>query len=77
MPNVAVAGSNCYHFGFLNANKMKTATDFLDKGNYNNTTDMMIEFAKMHAVEILKKLSKTEMEYQRNIQYLYPLSNIK
>ena len=37
----------------------------------------MIEFAKLHAVEILKKLSKTEMEYQRNIQYVYPLSNIK
>ena len=39
--------------------------------------DAMIEFAKLHAVEILKKLSKTEMEYQRNIQYVYPLSNIK
>lgn len=37
----------------------------------------MIEFAKLHAVEILKKLSKTEIEYQRNIQYIYPLSNIK
>lgn len=22
MPNVAIAGSNCYHFGFLNANIM-------------------------------------------------------
>ena len=56
---------------------MKTAEEFFDEGNFNNVTDMLIEFAKMHAVEILKKLSKTEMEYQRNIQYVYPLSNIK
>ena len=23
MPNVAIAGSNCYHFGFLKTNKME------------------------------------------------------
>ena len=46
-------------------------------GTEQNYPEMMIEFAKMHAVEILKKLSKTEMEYQRNIQYVYPLLNIK
>ena len=43
----------------------------------HDALEAMIEFAKLHAVEILKKLSKTEMEYQRNIQYVYPLSNIK
>ena len=46
-------------------------------GTEQNYPEMMIEFAKLHAVEILKKLSKTEIEYQRNIQYVYPLSNIK
>ena len=46
-------------------------------GTEQNYPEMMIEFAKLHAVEILKKLSKTEMEYQRNIQYVYPLLNIK
>ena len=45
--------------------------------NHRDVKTAMIEFAKLHAVEILKKLSKTEMEYQRNIQYVYPLSNIK
>ena len=46
-------------------------------GTEQNYPEMMIEFAKLHAIEILKKLSKTEMEYQRNIQYVYSLSNIK
>ena len=71
-------------------NNMITAEEFLNKDYFYiiidirespiNPTDIsraMIEFAKLQAVEILKKLSKTEMEYQRNIQYVYPLSNIK
>jgi hypothetical protein len=60
---------------------MITAINFLkrDESGIYNEQDMMymmIEFAKMHAVEILKKLSKTEMEYQRNIQYIYILYQI-
>jgi hypothetical protein len=30
-----------------------TAAEFLDKGNFNNTTDMMIEFARLHVEEAL------------------------
>lgn len=39
--------------------------------------EWMIEFTKLHAVNILKLLSKTENEYQNNIKYTYPLENIK
>ena len=67
-----------------NLNNMITAEEFLIRENLpidilsgDDINFAMIEFAKLHAVEILKKLSKTEMEYQRNIQYVYPLSNIK
>lgn len=66
---------------------MKTATDFLDKGNYNNTTDMMIEFAKMHVKEALKEASEkaTTDGYgdgyagidEDSILNAYPLENIK
>ena len=34
---------------------MKTATEFFDEGNFNNVTDMLIEFAKMHVQEALKQ----------------------
>ena len=34
---------------------MITAAEFLDQGNFNNTTDMMIEFAQMHVQEALKE----------------------
>ena len=34
-----------------------TAAKFLDQGNFNNTTDMMIEFAQMHVEEALKEAS--------------------
>ena len=37
---------------------MKTAADFLDQGNFNNTTDMMIEFAKLHVKAALEEASK-------------------
>ena len=68
-----------------NLNNMITAEELLDNieiwdgvfVHSKNAKQAMIEFAKLHTVEILKKLSKTEMEYQRNIQYVYPLSNIK
>ena len=68
-----------------NLDNMITAEELLDNieiwdgvfVHSKNAKQAMIEFAKLHAVEILKKLSKTEMEYQRNIQYAYPLSNIK
>ena len=65
-----------------NLDDMITAEEFYKQTtgcviNHIDIKNAMIEFAKLHAVEILKKLSKTEMEYQRNIQYVYPLSNIK
>ena len=37
---------------------MKTAAEFLDQGNFNNTTDMMIEFAKLHVQAALQKANK-------------------
>jgi len=43
-------------------------------------TDMiwfMDNYAKLHAVEIIKKFSRTEAEYQANIKYGFPQYNIK
>ena len=37
---------------------MKTAAEFFDEGNFNNVTDMLIEFAKMHVQEALKQSSE-------------------
>ena len=37
---------------------MKTAKEFFDEGNFNNVTDMLIEFAKMHVQEALKQVNK-------------------
>ena len=43
---------------------MKTAAEFFDEGNFNNVTDMLIEFAKMHVQEALKQASeKAFVEY--------------
>ena len=43
---------------------MKTATEFFDEGNFNNVTDMLIEFAKMHVQEALKQANeKAFVEY--------------
>ena len=43
---------------------MKTATEFFDEGNFNNVTDMLIEFAKMHVQEALKQASENSfVEY--------------
>ena len=37
---------------------MKTSAEFFDEGNFNNVTDMLIEFAKMHVLEALKQASE-------------------
>ena len=37
---------------------MKTAKEFFEEGNFNNVTDMLIEFAKMHVQEALKQVNK-------------------
>ena len=43
---------------------MKTATEFFDEGNFNNVTDMLIEFAKYHVQKALKQASeKAFVEY--------------
>ena len=43
---------------------MKTAAEFFDEGNFNNVTDILIEFAKMHVQEALKQASeKAFVEY--------------
>lgn len=42
---------------------MITATEFFDKGNFNNVTDMLIEFAKLHVEAALKSvIQKAELE---------------
>ena len=42
---------------------MKTAAEFFDEGNFNNVTDMLIEFAKIHVREALKQAcEKAELE---------------
>lgn len=39
--------------------------------------EWMEEYTKINAVDIIKKLSKTEAEYQYNIKYNFPQYNIK
>ena len=68
---------------------MKTATEFFDEGNFNNVTDMLIEFAKMHVQEALKQAlesipclgSSTDIpsyeEVEDAVLNSYPLENIK
>ena len=69
---------------------MKTATEFFDEGNFNNVTDMLIEFAKMHVEEALKQASEKAQAYNKpkfssdinpqvdmeSILNSYPLENI-
>ena len=38
--------------------------------NRNPIEDSLVEFAKFHAVKILKSVCKTELEYQRNIHFI-------
>jgi len=59
----------------------KNVTDYMMKNNISSLQETIVilgkDFAKFHAIEIIKKLSKTEIEYQRNINHVYPLTNIK
>ena len=53
--------------------------EYYDEGGYQGIDEkevskMLIDFAKMHAVNILKSVCKTELEYQRSINLL---ENIK
>ena len=68
---------------------MKTATEFFDEGTFNNVTDMLIEFAKMHVQEALKQAlesipclgSSTDIplieEVEKAVLNAYPLDLIK
>ena len=37
---------------------MRTAAEFFNEGNFNNVTDVLIEFAKVHVQEALKQASE-------------------
>lgn len=51
---------------------MKTASEFLDKGNFNNTTDMLDEFAKLKSIEFGVWLSMNcEQTYSKDGWYIY------
>lgn len=61
-----------------------TAAEFFDKGNFNNVTDMLIEFAKLHVEAALESAAKNTKEWHGNhgmlkqsILNAYPLTNIK
>ena len=68
---------------------MKTAAEFFDEGNFNNVTDMLIEFAKMHVQQALKQAlesipclgSSTDIasyeEVEEAVLNSYSLENIK
>ncbi len=51
-----------------------TAEEFDRNCTYFLNKDKFIEFAKLHAVNILKEVCKTELEYQRNYHLI---NNIK
>lgn len=38
--------------------------------NRNPTEEGLVEFAKFHAIRVLKTMCKTELEYQRNIHLI-------
>ena len=49
---------------------MKTAAEFFFFFNFNNVTDMFIEFAKMHVLEALKQASvEAEVEHELSNPY--------
>ena len=55
-----------------NLDNMITASEFLDKGNFNNTTDMMIEFAKLHVEAALKEASENfKMKIKDDVHELH------
>ena len=49
---------------------MKTAAEFFDEGNFNNVTDMLIEFTKMHVQEALR-LASVEAEVEHELSNPY------
>ena len=53
---------------------MKTAAEFFDEGNFNNVTDMLIEFAKMHVQEALQSAYDyhTIEKHKKEEMYDYP-----
>ena len=63
----------------------QTAAEFFDKGNFNNVTDMLIEFAKLHVEAALKAAAETNYPSTKanfelvnsRILNAYPLENIK
>lgn len=60
---------------------MKTATEFFDEGNFNNVTDMLIEFAKMHVLKIKhlqqSKYYSGETGYIKSEEWENIINNIK
>jgi hypothetical protein len=68
---------------------MITAAEFLDKGNFNNTTDMLIEFAKLHVEECKRNIAEDytyflkgdegseTLDVEKFHKESYPLDNIK
>lgn len=59
---------------FLNSHIENGEFALLNKGHVEI---ILQDFAKLTAIEIIKKLSKTENEYQYNIKYVFPEYNIK
>ena len=82
---MAIAGGNCYHFGFLTPKimntkkekivkeKLPTAKELFDKMLSENvevtSTEMMIAFAKLHVSEAIEKASKG-FKNPDNIRYV-------
>ena len=60
---------------------MKTAKEFFDEGNFNNVTDMLIEFAKMHVLKIKhlqqSKYYSGETGYIKSEEWENIINNIK
>jgi len=66
--------------------KLPTAAEFFENGNFNNVTDMLIEFAKIHVETALKEASKkvkrregliVDHKLTKSMLNTYPLDNIK
>ena len=50
---------------------MKKAYEFLNEGDFNNITDMMVEFAQMHVKAALKSASENyKMKIRDNVHEL-------
>ena len=66
--------------------KLPTAAEFFENGNFNNVTDMLIEFSKIHVETALKEASKkvkrregliVDHKLTKSMLNTYPLDNIK